>query len=105
MKDFIEVRACSAVVLQVCANVALVCGLFASWRQEFRHCSILALYCARATSGTLFETHASYFAMKSSHSATPMVVALVVVVAGEVVAAGLVATRLVPASLVGGSDL
>src|SRR6266576_250058 len=30
------------------------------------------LYWARAASGTLLETHASYLAMKSSHSGTPI---------------------------------
>lgn len=47
-------------------------GLAASVRQELLHCSMLDLYCARADSGTLLETHASYFAMKSSHSGTPI---------------------------------
>ena len=33
---------------------------------------MLVLYWARATSGTLLETQASYAAMKSSHSGTPI---------------------------------
>jgi hypothetical protein len=63
---------CSTMVLQACARVDLVCGLAASVRHELRHCSKDDLYCARCASGTLLVTQASYLAMKSSHSATPI---------------------------------
>src|SRR2546428_6362686 len=41
-------------------------------RHDSRHWANAFLYCARATSGTLLEMHASYLAMKSSHSGTPI---------------------------------
>jgi hypothetical protein len=48
---------------------------------------MLILNCARAASGTLLETQASYFAIKSSHSGTPILspTGTVAVVGGAVV--------------------
>ena len=103
LKVFIEVRACSAADLQACTRLALVCGLPESCFQDVRHCSMVDLYCARATSGTLLETQASYFAIKSSHSGTPILVLLFAVAGGEEVVVGInSAALLVPGS---GSDL
>lgn len=90
--DFIEARADSADCLQAAARVALVCGFAASLLQDARHCAIAVLYWARAASGTLSETQASYAAMKLSHSGTPIFSALAAaVLAGAVLVAGLLA--------------
>jgi hypothetical protein len=87
--DFKAAACCSAICLQVDANWALVAGSAASLRHSVRQRAIPSLYCARTISGTLFETHASYFAMKSSHSGTPILSPLfeAVAVAGVLVAA------------------
>jgi len=80
--------------LQAAASVALVFGFSAAFFQLLRHDSMLALYCARTCSGTLLETQASYAAIKSSHSGTPILSAAAVagaVVAGAVFAAGALA--------------
>src|SRR5207253_7759400 len=70
--DLSAAACCAAACLQAAASVDLVAGFSASCFQDFRHSAILALYWARAVSGTLLETQASYFAMKSSHSGTPI---------------------------------
>jgi hypothetical protein len=59
-------------------------------RHSLRQRAMASLYWARTISGTLFDTHASYFVMKSSHSGTPMLSPVVeaVPVAGVVAAAG-----------------
>jgi hypothetical protein len=102
---FIDARADSADCLQTETSVAFVFGFSASLRQELRHCSILDLYWARAASGTLLETQASYAAINSSHSGTPIFVPAVsafVAVAG----AALLALPVVAlAPFVGVSDL
>src|SRR6185369_16785380 len=62
----------SLACLQAATKLPLVCGfsaiLFHSERQVFTPASNEE----RAISGTLDETHASYLAMKSSHSGTPI---------------------------------
>jgi hypothetical protein len=95
-----EVLACSIVVLQAAASVPFVAGLAASVFQELRHWSKEDLYCARACSGTLADTHASYLAMNSSHSATPIFSPLPEVVVFVVVVFVVVVFALLPLLLV-----
>jgi len=70
---------------------------------------MLDLYWARAASGTLLETQASYAARNSSHSGTPIfsaAVVAVVAVAGVVLLVALLALAVVALSpFVGGSDV
>jgi hypothetical protein len=70
---------------------------------------MLDSYWARAASGTLLETQASYAARNSSHSGTPIfspAAVAVVAVAGVVLVVALSALSVVAlAPFVGGSDL
>src|SRR2546426_8962415 len=70
--DLSAAACCSAACLQTAVSVALVAGFSASCFQVLRHSATAFLYCARCASGTLLETHASYLAMKSSHSGMPI---------------------------------
>jgi hypothetical protein len=83
--DFMDCFVCSILVLHVAANVALVCGLAASSRHDFVHCSKVFLYWDRAASGTRAETQAAYFSINASHSGTPILPVVAVVDAGVVV--------------------
>src|SRR5438552_258051 len=67
MEDF----ACSVACLQAAARPALPSGVVAALRQASRNVFMEELNWARAISGTLPLTHASYLAMYSSHSGTP----------------------------------
>jgi hypothetical protein len=58
--------------LQAATRVPLVSGFSANLFHSVRQVFTPASNEARATSGTLDETQASYLAMKSSHSGTPI---------------------------------
>jgi len=83
-----------AACLQAAARVPLVAGLSANFFHESRHCFTALWNWVRAASGTLLLTQASYLAMKSSQSATPIFWPAAAVVDG-VVEAGVDAVLLV----------
>jgi hypothetical protein len=74
--------AAASASVQVFASVAFPCGVEAAVFHALRLASRVVCICARILAGTLSFTHASYLLMYSSHSATPVTAALVVVLAG-----------------------
>jgi hypothetical protein len=92
---------CSAAILHAAARLERVEGLSANCFQDERHCWSVVFHWARASAGTLPVTQASYLSKKSSHSATPILppLAVVVVVAGVVVVVAGVAVVVVVAGV------